>query len=249
MTDLKAFVTENSAKVLSDRKKYFGAIKDLTVLGVSDWVTNEAKKSFLKDKKFVTIKNGIDTDFFVDTASDLRKEYGLENKFVILGLASKFFNPVNKEMFDALVLSLADDERLVLLGCTYEQKKKLHKKVIGLDFINDRDKLRKIYSMADVFANCSREETLSMATIEPQSCGTPAVVYENTGIKETVSDGITGFVVGNGDGKAFTEAIQKVKTLGKDNFKDNCRDWVVCNFNKNTNYDKVLRLYRDICKG
>lgn len=248
-TDLYAYISENSHNVLADRKKYFGAIDNLTVLGVSDWVTNEAKKSFLKDKKFFTVKNGIDTDFFIYTASDFRKENDLEDKFVILGLASKFFNPANKETFDGLVSNLTDDERLILLGCSDAQKTNLPKRVIGLDFIKDRDLLRKIYSAADVFANCSREETLSMATLEPQSCGTPSVVYANTGIQETVLDGKTGFVVKNGDSVAFVEAIKKVKSYGKSYFKSNCREWILDSFDKNKNYRSLIELYERIYKS
>ncbi len=247
-SDLCAFVTENSAAVLADRKKYLGAIKNLTCVGVSNWVTEEAKKSFLKDKNFVTVKNGIDTEFFSDTISDFRERYSLGNKFVILGLASKFFKSVNKETYDKLVCSLKEDDRLVLLGCSKKQKKHLPKRVIGLDFIQDRDLLRKIYSTVDVFANCSREETLSMATVESQACSTPAVVYENTGIRETVFNGKTGFVINNGDAEAYVKAIYKIKDLGKDTFKAACREWAVSVFEKNTNYEKILDLYSSICE-
>lgn len=247
-TDLEAYITENSAEVLADRKRYFGAFKDLTCVGVSDWITNEAKKSLLRDKNFVTVRNGIDTEFFVDTPSDLREKLGLENKFVILVLASKFFKSVNRETYETLVSALTDDEVLVLLGCTEEQKKNLPSKVIGLDYIKDRDVLRKLYSTADVFANCSREETLSMATVEPQACGTPAVVYNNTGIRETVSNEKTGFVVENGNHTAFKKAVKTIKTLGKDHFKTNCREWAVNNFDRNQNYMEVIKLYEGIVK-
>ncbi len=249
ITDLSAYITENSDKVLADRKKYFKAIDNLTCLGVSDWVTEEAKKSFLKDKNFATVKNGIDTDFFAYTESDFRNQYGLSGKFVILGLASKFQKAVNQETYEYLVSHLSEDERLILLGCSEDYKKTLPDKVIGLDFIHDRDLLRKIYSAADVFVNCSREETLSMVTVEPQSCGTPVVVYENTGIKETVSAGLTGFVVKNGDFKAFYDAIEKVKTFGKSAFKNSCREWTENNFNRKNNYLKVLELYKNIYKS
>ncbi|MBQ7035731.1 MAG: glycosyltransferase [Clostridia bacterium] len=248
MTDLAAYLTENSAAVLADRKKYFGAVEDLTCLCVSDWLKEELQKSFFKNRPLVTVKNGIDMDFFTDTPSDLREQLGLQKKFVILGLASKFFNGVNRETYETLVSNLAEDEVLVLLGCSQKQKKNLPDQVIGLDFIKDRNLLRQVYSMADVFANCSREETLSMATVEPQACGTPAVVYGNTGIKETVCDGKTGYVVKNGDAEGFSAAIKKIKGLGKSYFKANCREWALQNFDRNKNYLEVFKLYEEIMR-
>ena len=43
--------------------------------------------------------------------------------------------------------------------------------------------------MADVFVNCTREDTLSTINIEAQACGTRTIVFDVTGNKETV-DGI-----------------------------------------------------------
>ena len=48
--------------------------------------------------------------------------------------------------------------------------------------------MAEIYSMADVFVNCSREESLGMVNIEAQLCGTPVVSFSGTGISETVPE-------------------------------------------------------------
>ncbi len=245
-TDLTAYITERTKSVLRDRVKYFNAIEDLTCVGVSDWVTEEAKKSLIKAKRFVTVKNGIDTDFWVDTKSDFRKKHGLENKFVILGLASKFFSDVNRETYERLCSDLKENECLVLLGCNEEQKIGLPKRVMGLEFIKSREELREIYSSADVFANPSREETLSMATVEAQCCGTPAVVYENTGIKETVINGKTGFVVENGNAEEFSKSVGKIKEKGKERFSSVCNKWAAENFDRKKNYHKLIELYKSI---
>ncbi len=244
--DLKARFFETSDKTLRDRKKYLSAIKNLTCIGVSEWISGELKKSILNDKHIVTIENGIDTSFFTPTESDFRAKYNLEGKFLILGLASKYFNPVNKETFDFVVNSMNKDDLLVLIGCTSEQQESLPENVLGLPFIYDRDEMRKIFSACDVFANCSREDTLSSINLEAQACGTPVVVYNTTGLPESICDGETGYVVECGNANCFVDKIFNVKRQTKKCYHDRCVDFVAKKYNAEINFLKVLKLFEDI---
>lgn len=245
--DTPAYLYDNSSKILRDRKKYFSAISDLTVVGVSHWVASEAGRTFFKDKKIVTIHNGIDTAFFVDTPSDFREKHGLQNKFVILAPANKWLLPVNGETLKTVTDGLPEDCVLVLLGCCDEQKAGLPKNVIPLDFIKDRDELRKIYSAADVLANCTREDTHPLLNLEVQSCGTPVVTYRNTGAQETV-DGKCGFTVETGNARELLDTILAVKKIGKASLSENCREWAQTHFDRDKNYEKYIDLYKKIYK-
>lgn len=240
--DTPAYLKDNSKKILADRKKYFSDIKNLTVVGVSNWIADEAKKTFFKEENVITIYNGVDTEFFVPTSSDLRKKYGLENKFVILGAANKWLNPINKDTFDFVTANLPEDCVLVIIGCNEEQKRVLTQNVFTLGYISDRDELRKMYSMADVFANCTREESLSLINVEAQACGTPVVTYKNTGAQETVNNECS-FSVESGNAEELLNAILKVKNLKKNKLSDSCCNWVKHNFDCYKNYQKYINIY------
>lgn len=242
--DTPAYLFGKSAKILKDRKNHFDSIKDLTVVGVSEWISSEAEKTFLRGKT-VTIHNGVDTDLFKPTPSDFKKRYGIEDKFMVLGPASKWLSAINKETFDTVVSKLPDDSIMVLLGCTEQQVKALPKNVIALPYIKDREELKKVYSAADVFVNCTREESLSLINVEAQSCGTPVITYQNTGAKETV-DNICGFSVQNGNAKELVEKILFLKQKGKAFFTSACRQWVKKEFNKESNYSKYIKLFEEI---
>lgn len=242
LQDTPAYLFECSAKILKDRKKYFSSINDLTVVGVSNWITEEATKTVFKNSKALTIYNGIDTEIFKPTESDFRKKHNLENKFVILGPASKWLSQVNKETFDSVVSSLKVDESLVLLGCPQNKMGELPNKVIGLPFVKNKNELSKIYSAADVFVNPTREESLSLINIEAQACGTPVITYSNTGVKETV-DNICGFSVKTGDYAELIDKIQYVKSIGKQSLVLDTQKRIVQNFDKNENYLKYIQLY------
>lgn len=82
--------TKNSWK---QKKQLFDKIDKLGVIGVSNWITEEAKCApILSNAKVVErIYNGIDFDSFYydyDGASELRKQYNLEGKKIILCVAS-----------------------------------------------------------------------------------------------------------------------------------------------------------------
>ncbi len=248
MADTKAYLFDKSAKILHDRKKYLGAIKDLTIVGVSDWIADETRRTFLRDKRVVTIHNGVDTEVFKPTQSDFKEKYGLQDKFVILGLASKFLSFVNGETFKKVTASLLKDEVLILLGCNEEQSKDLPDNIIALPFIKDRDELCKIYSAADVFVNCTREDTLPTVNMEPQACGTPVITYCNTGAKETV-DNQCGFTVENANSDDLIEKITMIKQNKKETYSALCRKWILDSFDKKNNYNLYLKLYEDITES
>ena len=246
--DTPAYLMDASSEILADRKKYLRGINNLTVVGVSEWIASEARRTFLSDKKIVTIHNGIDTDFFVPTESDFREKNGLEDKFLILALANKWLKPVNKDTFDYVVNNLPDDCLIVMLGCNREQSDNLPTNILPIEFISDKQQLKALYTACDVFANCTREESFSLINVEVQACGTPVVTYRNTGAQETV-DNICSFSVENGNEKDFLEAILKVKSVGKTTFSAQCRKHVENKFNCYKNYEKYIELYKETCNN
>lgn len=240
--DTPAYLFDRSDRILRDRKKYFDKIKNLTVIGVSEWIAEEAKKGVFKGRDVRFAHNGVDLGIFKPTESDLRDKYGVENKFVILGPASKWLLPVNRKCFERITAELKDDEALMLLGCSEEQKKSLPPNVTALPFIKDRTELAKVYSAADVFVNLTREDTLCFMNLEPQACGTPVITFANTGASETV-DVSCGYIVENGDAEVILENIKNVKSKGKSKYTEACRKWTEKNFDKKTNYKKLLDIF------
>jgi glycosyltransferase involved in cell wall biosynthesis len=86
--------------------------------------------------------------------------------------------------------------------------------------INDRDKLKLIYSNADLLLFPSVYDTFSLVVREAASVGCPSIVIENSNAAENVIDGFNGYLAKN-DEKAFAEVIsasvkdrEKLKTVG-----------------------------------
>ena len=241
--DTPALLKDNSKKILADRKKYLGSIKKLKIVGVSQWIKDESLKTFLSGRDSYHIYNGIDTSFFTPTLSDFREKHNLQDKFLILAPANKWLSAVNKDTLRHFTDNLPTDCVLVILGCSEGAKAGLPSNVLPLDYIRDRDELRKVYSACDVFVNCTREESLSLVNVESQACGTPVVTYRNTGAQETV-DNICSFSVESGNYTELLNTALLIKAKGKECFSLLCIEWVKNNFDRDQNYKKYIELYK-----
>lgn len=243
--DTPALLKDCSAQILADRKKYLLAIPRLIVTGVSDWIANEARRTFLKDTKVVTIHNGIDLNVFKPTPSDFRQRLGLEGKFVILGPANKWLSDVNKEVLAKFTKLMNSDEVLLLFGVDVQDTSNLPKNVITYGYTKNREELAQLYTVADVFANTSREDSLSLINVEAQACGTPVVTFDQTGPKETV-DGVNSFSVEVGNTEAMYRKLSQFKHHSTN--VDQFRMFVTDVYEIKNNYSEYLSLYKNICK-
>lgn len=250
--DTPSIFNKKSAKILADRKKFLLAIPHLYVIGVSAWMAHEALKSFFKDIPNYVIHNGIDMQVFRPTPSNFRQRLDLEGKYVILGPANKWLLPVNKDVLIRFVQQMQTDEVLLLFGVwATSQLKYLNSlnipegKVHTYGYTKNREELAQLYTMADVFANTTREDSLSLINVEAQACGTPVVTFDQTGPKETVDD-INSFNVPVGDVQKLYEAIQKVRKQTSADTVGKCVQFVTDIFEVIDNYNKYIELYKNI---
>ncbi len=239
-TDTPAYLWDSSSRILSDRYEYFGAINNLTVVGVSEWITREAQRSVFKGKKCTTIYNGVDMGVFKPTPSDIRERYGLQGKFVILGPASKWLAPVNEHFKDEFIRRMPSDTVLFFFGCT----KDVHIKspnVITYGFTQNKTELAQLYTMADVFVNCTREDSFSLINVEAQACGTPIITFDNTGASETVA-GVNSFRAKNGSVEGVYKFICKIKETQNLEIDSLTCGFVQEKFDKDNNYRTYIVL-------
>lgn len=245
---------DSSATIIRDRKNLFGQIAKLRVVGVSQWTAEMAKQGIFKDTPCTYIYNGVDVDVFkpikdADAISDIREKYGIKDNFVILGPASKWLLPENNELLKR-TLHLGKEYSLVLYGCNPQQIEAPYPhddnsaKLVKIGFTRSQHKLAGIYIMADVFVNCTHEDTFSLINAEAQACGTPVICYANTGAKETVNTQF-GRLVETDDVKKMIESIVSLKTAGtQETFQKELSEWAATHFNKSINYEKYIQLYR-----
>lgn len=193
------------------KKKDIFSDLDMTIVTPSKWLENLVKQSFLKNYKVKVINNGIDTNIFKPRNSDFRIKYNLENKKIILGVASDWSEKKGLNDFILLSQKLNDEFKIVLVGLNKKQIKKMPNNIIKLEKTNSAIELAEIYSSSDIYFNASKEETFGMTTIEALSCGIPVIVYNCTALPEIIKNN-NGFVVNEGK---IQEVINAINIIAK----------------------------------
>lgn len=226
------------------KKQLFTAMEKLRITTVSSWLKGVVEQSYLRKFSVVVVPNGVDTSKFVYTEGDIRERYGIGDKKLVLAVASGFEE--RKGIYDFVKLSkmLPKEYQLLLVGTNDNDKKALSDNVIAVTRANGVKELAAFYSAADVLLSLSYEETFGLTIIEAMSCGTPAIVYDNTAQPELITPE-TGLVVANGDVEGAKKAIEEVCSKGKAYYSTACREHAL-EYDEKKSYQKYLDLYVQI---
>lgn len=188
------------------KKSLFTGINNLTIVTPSQWLASLVKKSFLSEYNVKVIHNGVNTDVFKPTPSEIKSIYSIGNKKIILGVASIWDRRKGLETFIELSKQIEDDYKIILIGLNKEQIKKLPNVIIGIERTNNTKELAEFYSAADVFLNPTLEDNYPTTNIEAIACGTPVISFDTGGSGESAI--FYGNVVKKGD---ITAIIQEIK--------------------------------------
>lgn len=170
-----------------DRKcMAFTGVKNMTIITPSKWLADLVKQSFLKEYPVEVHYNTIDTNVFKPTPSDFRERYGLQDKFIVLGVANVWEERKGLYDFYKLAQMLDDRYAIVLVGLSKKQIKALPKNIRGIERTNSPQELAAIYTAADVFVNPTYEDNYPTVNLEAQACGTRVITYDTGGCRETM---------------------------------------------------------------
>jgi len=202
------FLMDGSRANYQDKKRLFTGLKDVQLYVPSRWLADRVKQSFLKEYPVEVVYNTVNTEVFKPTPGVFRKEQGLEDKKIALGVASIWDRRKGLEDFVTLAGMLDDDWRIVLVGLTPEQAGRMPSNIVCIPRTNSAAALAEIYTAADVFVNLSVEETFGMTTLEALKCGTAPIVYAGTACEE-VTRQFGGKAVERGDWEGLLKAMNE----------------------------------------
>ena len=210
-------------------------VQQLTIVTVSEWLNKTVRNSFLSEANIITIHNGIDLTVFRPYPSDCSEK-------IILGIANVWTEKKGIEEFSYLRKHLPENYKIILVGLTQKQIRDLPPGITGIGRTANQQELARLYSMASVFVNPTKEETLSLTNIEAQACGTPVVCYAAGGTPETVSPK-TGTLIPPGDRKELLNAVISLAETPKHTQSEACRERAVRLFDQHDRFAEYINLY------
>jgi glycosyltransferase involved in cell wall biosynthesis len=200
----------------------------------------------LKDKKVITINNGIDSEnvFFPRNKIDIKNKFKLEGKKVILAVVPTMSEEIKGGKFIGRIYDELKNENIVFLvvglnGISIERNDKL----IKMGRIENPQNLAELYSAADLFLLLSKKETFSLVTAESLSCGTPVIGFNSGAPIEIAKAGYGKFV----EYANVNELVNTIKSFLNNELiffnQEECHNYIKLNFSQISMYNKFLETY------
>ena len=242
-----SYFFDRSHKMFQDKKNLYGKGMDINFVCVSNWLRYELLQSFLYVYKARTIYNYVDTSVF-KIMEEIRSNKD-NNQIILLGVCSVWSKLKGIEEIIHLSFNLPKNMYIILIGHMNKIYRKMCKKsgirLVGK--LSSKEELIKYYNKADYVLSLSKAETFGMTVAEGQSCGTPAIVLNSTGIKELVDDN-TGILIDRYDSNEIIEKINIFESNKKKRSQFYCRTKAELFYSKERQCQKYIELYKELAK-
>ena len=185
----RSILMDRSTFNYETKKKLFTSVDNMVLVPVSEWLSNLLEKSYLRNIPKKVIYNGINTKIFRAMPSEIRTQYGIGEKKIILGVAYDWGK--RKGLKDFIYLSEIlpkEDYQVVLIGINAKQKRNLPNHIITLSKSDSQTDLAKWYTTADFFVNLTYEDNFPTVNLEAQACNTAVLTYRTGGAVESVPE-------------------------------------------------------------
>lgn len=214
------------------------AKKAIPSVATEYWSCGELAGAFMYgEKPFKVIHNAIDLERFryaVEIRERIRKNLGLDNKFVI-GHVGRYC-PVKNQSFlldvFKIICNQKENVHLLLIGIGDEEEN-LRKKAVDLGigdkvtFLVNRPDVNELYQAMDVFVMPSLYEGLPVVCVEAQANGLPCLVSDRISQEVLLTDSIKMYPLCDGahkwaqailetEAKRYNKAIQQLRENGYD---------------------------------
>ena len=225
-------IISNVNKNFIKKKQLFTNIDNMILVTPSQWLKREVEKSFMNQYETIVINNGVDTNIFKPTKSDIKKQYGIEDKKVILGVASVWNKLKGLDVFIELSKHLNDEYQIVLIGLNKKQLKQLPKNIIGITKTENVYELVKWYSASYVYFNPTLEDTYPTTNLESIACGTSVITFNTGGSPESAFANNLNIIFSHN----IDEILDKIKLI--DQFV----------LDEHVDYNEMLKKYCEVYK-
>lgn len=228
----------------------------------ADWVIAPTKSVIeiiknwgVRNKNVTDVMTGIDENQLVNSERDkIRTEKGVKENEILMVVVTRFTEEKNVEfLFRSVVKVLKNNANAKFLAGgdgnlneklkEFIEKENLSDRVIFTGFVPNNEK-KNYYAAGDIFVFASKSETQGMVISEAMYLGLPVVAVAATGVKDLVTNQVTGLLVKE-DEEAFAKAVERLVVDGelRAKFSENARKIARENYTAKASTSKLLAIY------
>ena len=198
-------------------KRLIYQFSQLQIVGVSSWISDQAKSGILGRFPVETILNPVDTqDFFpIANQAELRQSLDIpvDAQVILFSVSGKIED--QRKGVDIILKALPklDLPNLYVIPLGIAAKSSEIPKALAkfphreFEHVSDMDLLNKLLNAADVVWHPSRADTSSLMSLESFAAGTPVIAASVGGVPEVISD--VGMLIPPADPEALVEATHE----------------------------------------
>ncbi len=218
--------------------------KKVPIIAVSKSSKNEMVKMGVPEKNVEVVYNGVDPKDYRSKAKKSPRPtiicLNRIKKYKRMDVLIDAIPEVLKSVPDLKVFLVGDGDDLPRLK-EIARRNKTERAIEFTSFVSAEKKVDLLAS-SWVAVNTSPKEGWGLTSIEAQSSGTSSIVPDSPGLRETVKDGVSGYIYPFGDTKALSEIL--IKVLGNKklvmNMGKNARKWAA-----NFSWDESARKMKE----
>jgi glycosyltransferase involved in cell wall biosynthesis len=246
-----------SREVFARKSRVYSKKRDMTIVGLSSWITRCAESSsLLSGKRVVHLPNPIDTDNF--RPFDKRKarelwRFPFDRKILLYGAMSAAKDPRKglQELNAALDFIGQDNLEVFVFGASQPFGIPSQRfKTTYLGTLHDEISIISLYNACDLMVVPSLRENLSNSIMEALSCGTPVVAFNVGGNADMIEHKKNGYLARPFEPKDLALGVEWV--LDAPNYEDlriNAREKVLQEFRSDLVAERYLKIYNEILQG
>lgn len=227
------------------------------VLFISKSLLDVCKQEGLIDNKAKMVNkgsfSGVDTDLFkpIDSSekSDLRERLGLPLDSYLVCVVGRICEDKGIKDIEYLAKNLGNKNIKFLFVGRFEDEAS---KAIVEKIVNDKQgfyiphtsTIYEIFQCSDLHLFLSRREGFGNVAIEAASCGLPTFAYDVVGVKDSVSNNVSGQKFALKDVSSIRQALDEA-SINTQFYKQyiSARDWVIENFKETKIWQSYLNFY------
>lgn len=242
-----------SREVFARKSRVYSKKRDMTIVGLSSWITRCAESSsLLSGKRVVHLPNPIDTDNF--RPFDKRKarelwRFPLDKKILLFGAMSASHDRRKglKELNSTLKMVEQNDMEICVFGVSQPSQKPSQRfKTKYLGSLHDDICLISLYNACDLMVVPSLQENLSNSIMEALSCGTPVVAFNVGGNADLIEHNNNGYLAIPFEVEDLAKGIDWVfNAPNYEELKNRAREKVLLEFQSEIVADKYVELYKE----